>query len=463
MASSWNQLDEIHDGTEVNRGRDGAAAADGDGGGDGACGEDDLDFLFVCNFWLGVILSFPETFLNFMLTDAFEPAEMQLMWCALYSPWMAKVVFARIVDAGFAPPHAFAQAMTPLSCLMWGAMAFATSARSTVLLFVAVSFCVSFADVAIDTVMVRRSKCDENQQTVQSQSLLWRSVGCAIGAYGGGWTFQHGGRNEVLAVCIVTTMFLTTATFLLPKVRMKATPTEGRGRRRVGFVRFFVETSTDYKKALLFNALVHSVPDAMALFDYFQIEQLKFTPVMIGTLEMIGSVAMTFGAYAYHAFHARCSPRTFVMLALAMYSFETAFFPSMLIGRVNLRMGIPDGAWAITDGLFRSMGRKMLSMPMQGGILHMCSNGDESTVYALFNNVSNLSSLTASLLGSAFATALGINRDSMDALWIICVTRGACFLALVGAARCLLVGGTPKRNLGEAVANVTDDASDDAL
>ena len=58
----------------------------------------DINYLLVNNFFLGFLLTYPETFLTYVLADSFVPAVMQLVWCALYSPWMLKVIFAVIID-----------------------------------------------------------------------------------------------------------------------------------------------------------------------------------------------------------------------------------------------------------------------------------------------------------------------------------------------------------------------------
>jgi MFS family permease len=397
----------------------------------------DVRYLFVNNILLGVILSFPETFEAFMLVGAFQPAVMQYVECGLSAPWMMKVTFGWLIDKNYVPTTVYIHVMMAGAAMCWLLVSFVSDTYSIIALMVCVSFCVSFADVALDTIMVQRSNLEPEGVgiLVQSQSLLWRSVGMAIGGFAGGWTYNHGGKQEVVSVLVVIAMLFVSTSFLMLNVQTKPPQTDVENFGVVPTPRssFKSALTLDYKKAVAFTILVHSVPSCSSLFDYFQIYQLKFSPTMIGTLDMIGYVALICGASLYNSVCEKFSSQMILRVSLAVYAIETIFFPSVLITRQNVGWGLSDGIWSIGDGAFRAVGSKMLIMPIYGAILPMCKGGHEAKLYALFTNLSNLATLLSTGLGANLAQILHITKEHMDNLWIIFVIRGAIFglLAIV--------------------------------
>ena len=389
----------------------------------------DLSVLSLCNFVLGHALAFPETFFSYTLVENFSPTVVQLIYCVLYSPWIAKPLYARIMDKGKSPIEVYVQRLLPMSALIWLTVLIASDLNTTLCLFVLDAFVISFADVALDTIMVKRAKLEADEREVQSHVLIWRSVGMMVGAYSGGLVMNTFGGVAVYACCIVEAVVFCAFAYLLSDVRVGQTSSEPTGRFRDNMTR-------QLRQALMFTVLVHSVPDLSGLYDFVLIEELHFTPVVIGSLDMIGYIAMSIGAVGYNMAFKGNSNMRMVQIALIVVGLE-CIIPVAVILHWNRAIGMADITLASIDGFFRAASQRMLVMPITGAIMPYCAVGHEGTIYAMFTALSNVATIIAMGLGSAMSAAAGLERGKMDTLWILFIVRGACFIMLAPAARML--------------------------
>lgn len=388
----------------------------------------DVRYLSAFSFLFGFVLVYPETFMQYLLVSLFDPSEMQLVWCALYSPWMAKVLFAVMVDHLPSETLNYIHVCLPLTVVVWVAMGLADDARVTLGLFLLVSSCTSIVDVATDAIMVRRCRDDPSSKLVQASVMLWASMGRVTGAFGGGWSYEHGGRGEVFGVCAFVTLLAWAASYLLTNVR---------GSHRGGFEKFSVHDlgwlrNRDFLRVVLFGAALNAIPDVSGMFTYFLISVLQFPPTMMGTLDMVGSIAVVVGAWVYNRLAAAGHASAAITRgALLLFCADTLVLPMGLVLGWNQRLGIPAPAWAVAATVFGAMSRRLLSMPVAGAFLPLCPKGHEATAYAVFANACNLASLASTLLGSGIAKGVGVSKENMDPLWVMYVLRAACHLAVL--------------------------------
>lgn len=396
----------------------------------------DLVYLSTSSFFFGFLMAYPDTFLTYLLVANFEPAGMQMVWCALYAPWMAKVLYALLIDSLRMEAVTYIHCLLPVTTVLWLCIGLTNEAWVTILLYSGVSMCTAFTDVALDTIMVRRSKLARDPTVVLSRCYMWSSIGQVFGAYGGGWSFGHGGRGEVFSVCVFVTLIFWGVSYLLCNV-------EG-SRRSAGDTALRLEFSWLRSKPLLrvlaLTVAVHLVPEAYALFDYFQIKTLGFTPVVLGTLDMIGGLAVALGAVLYAKIGTKVPPFKLSACALAAVGIEAATLPVALIVRWNLILGVDDGLWASMNAFFRGVSGKMLAMPISAAYLPLCPVGREATAYAAFTNASNLASLVSSMVGSGLSLLIGVNKADLRQLWLLFVLRGICFVCLAPVAFWALKG-----------------------
>jgi hypothetical protein len=389
----------------------------------------DISVLSICNFMLGHILAFPESFFSFTLVENFEPSVVQLIYCVMYSPWICKPLYARFIDKGTLPVESYMQRILPLSALIWFVILFADNLKVTLCLFVFDAFVISFADVALDTLMVKRSKLVADEREVQSHVLIARSLGMMVGVYLGGLVMTAFGPVAVFACCIIEAMVFCAFAFLLSDVQTPAATGAPLPALRD------IMTPT-MKSALWFTFLVHMVPDLSGLYDYVLIDDLHFTPVIIGSLDMLGYVALAAGTFAYNAAFKGRSNMRIVQVALAVISIET-IMPIALVLGWNVRAGMASITLASMDGFFRSISQQLLSMPIRGAILPFCTEGNEGTVYATFTALANVSTIGAMILGSIMSEAAGLTRDDLRPLWILFVVRGILYAVMIPVARLL--------------------------
>jgi len=392
----------------------------------------DVSVLSVCNFCLGAVFAFPETFWSYTLVGNFTPTQVQLIYCGMYSPWIIKPLFARIIDRGPLACETYVQLLMPLSALVWLAILLAHDLQVTIGMYVLDQMLISFADVALDTIMVKRCKLEKDNRSVQSHVLIWRSVGMAVGAYTGGLAKSVFGDIAVYGGSIVLAILFCAMACLLGDVRMSDEVDAPCPNIRA------VWTPT-LRMALAFTFMVHIVPDIGGLFDFFLISDLKFSPIILGSLDMIGYIACIAGSLLYsQSFHGR-SNVVIIQVALAIIAVETVL-PVGLIFGWNTSMGISTTHWAGLDGFFRAVPQRLLIMPINGAILEFCAKGHEGTVYAVFTALSNVATIAATMLGALFSHFLGLSKGNMYALWILFVVRGALFALLVPFARMLPSG-----------------------
>jgi hypothetical protein len=403
----------------------------------------DVSVLSVCNFILGHALAFPETFFSYTLVENFDPSIVQLVYCVLFSPWIAKPLYAMIVDRGKAPLHTYVPRLLPISAVLWFVILIAEELNVTLCLFVLDALVIYFADVALDTIMVKRAKVrvsdavEVDEREIQSHVLIARSVGMMVGAYLGGLVMNAFGGVAVFACCIIEAALFCALGYLLSDVRMPPPTHDTKPPLR--------ELMTpQMKKALFFTILVHAVPDLSGLYDFVLIDELEFTPVIIGSLDMIGYVAMAMGAFAYNRAFRGNSNMRMVQLALVVMGIES-IIPIAVVLRWNRHIGMEDVTIASLDGFFRAASQRMLVMPITGAIMPYCTAGHDGTIYALFTALSNIASIVALMLGSIMSKIVGLSRNNMHALWILFVVRGACLLLLAPAA--VLLPDKPKTSI----------------
>jgi hypothetical protein len=389
----------------------------------------DVSILSACNFMLGHMLAFPETFFSYTLVQNFEPSLVQLIYCVMYSPWIMKPLYAVIIDRGHFAAETYIQGLLPLSAVLWMIILLTNNLNATITLFMVDALVVSFADVALDQIMVKRSKFEDDQREIQSHVLIWRSVGMMVGAYTGGIVMDSFGSVAVFACVIVSALTFCAFAQLLGDVRAHDTPVETR-------VALRDVLTPKMRGALLFTFAVNAVPDIGGLYDFFLIDELKFQPVTIGSLDMIGYIACTVGAYAYsQTFRGRSSMKM-VRAALLVIAIE-GIIPISLVLRWNVPLGISDVTPAGLDGFFRSATQRMIAMPLNGAIMPYCAPGHEGTVYALFTSLGNVATIVGMMLGSALSEMFGLSRQNMSMLWVLFVIRGVLYLALTPFAKLL--------------------------
>ena len=110
-------------------------------------------------------------------------------------------------------------------------------------------------------------------------------------------------------------------------------------------------------------------------------------------------------------------------------SFQTIFYVGIfalmflrclqlvLITRVNIKMHIPDLAFAMAEDVAFSIVGQVLIMPVCVLGARMCPRGIEGALYSTLMSVSNFGGLVASWVGAALSDAFGVTSTKFDNLW----------------------------------------------
>jgi len=104
-----------------------------------------------------------------------------------------------------------------------------------------------------------------------------------------------------------------------------------------------------------------------------------------------------------------------------------------LITRENLKLGIPDKFFIITDNIVIVTVAELTSIPLLIYASRICPKNLEGTMYAVITSVNNFGGMIGGLLGGVLTNKLGISHSGyiikldFSNLWMICVISN-CFI-----------------------------------
>jgi hypothetical protein len=173
-----------------------------------------------------------------------------------------------------------------------------------------------------------------------------------------------------------------------------------------------------WRTALFLFLSVALSPNITQVYFFFATVVLKFSPMFIATLGVVGAVTAALTTVWYQA---RLKHVTFYVIFFWSQCGVIAVnvFTLLLVTRVNLTLGIPDKAFVIGEDVAIVIVKCLQMSPIQVLCAKLCPFGAEGTMYAGFDSIIQGSFLFSGYLGGLIATQLGITGYDFSPLWIL--------------------------------------------
>ena len=393
---------------------------------------------------LGILMEFPNLALRFwfMTTLEIEVAHIGFMMSTAAIPWTLKPLYGLVSDtfpiAGLRrKPYIITCNL--LCAALWCVLSVTEQTQTTVLVcLVAIQLVTCFADVMYDAAMVALSQDEEGDQAGEFQSLCWawRSGGAFVAAGAGGVALHYTTPQTVFALQTVPPLLLVlTATLLFTEAPCRTAPVSA-----TTSLRRIVDAASlpGLWKPAVFVFVFAATPGSGTAWFYYMVNELHFSPNIMGILACIRHGSMMVGAILYRRYCRGVPFRRFfgcLVLASSMLSLT----PLVLLYHWNRAVGISDLFFVSGDDVFLAALGQVAMMPCLVLAAKLCPKGIEASLYATFVSTINVAGIVSEYLGSSLTLLIGISHadfGQMDVLILICSASSLiplCFLCFLPA------------------------------
>ena len=396
--------------------------------------------------------------LSFFMKDQLHltPADMAAMGGITTLPWVIKPLYGFLSD-GFPilgyRRRSYLVLAGLLGCVSWLALGFgAADTYSTVLAATVLgSLSVAMSDVVVDSIVVERSRGDNNNDDSKRgdlQSLSWgaSAVGGTISAYFSGSLLSTVTPQTVFLITAAFPLLISASGFLISENRVEQDIIQedviesGSGEsmeksENNGNVGIRAQLTNLYKTfknpaiylPALFVFLWQATPSADSALFFFTTNELHFQPEFLGQVRLLGSLASLAGVLTFR-YLLKDKPIKDIILWTTLLSVPLGLTQVLLTSHVNRDFGIPDKLFALTDTVVLSVLGQIAFMPTLVLAAKLCPPGVEGTLFATLMSIFNLSSTVSSELGAGLTSLLGVsesNFDNLSLLVAICAVSNA--------------------------------------
>ncbi|EKX72396.1 BT1 folate/biopterin transporter family protein [Theileria equi strain WA] len=188
-------------------------------------------------------------------------------------------------------------------------------------------------------------------------------------------------RRVFLLSAVIPSVVLVVALFVRER-QVRRPPTVGH--QVSNFVTF--TQIPEIRKPAFFLFLISVAPTSGIAMFYFMTEGLKFEPELFGRLAVIQTVASIVGIYCSSRWLKRADPRLFFMFSTLLIA-TFSFFSLVVVKRWNVKLGLPDAIFVITDNIIVELVTEIYALPIYAMVTRICPEGIESSVYSMLWSV----------------------------------------------------------------------------
>lgn len=346
----------------------------------------------------------------------FTPATYAMVASTSVIPWSIKPLWGFLIDNLNYRRLAIMGCSVGFVCC-WCTLGFAVNETPAALAAATSlsSFFLCFMDVMADADLVTRVRRESDEDVGVLQSHVWtsRAVGSLVAAIVGG----------LLARTVsVYSVFLISSVLIMPGAVGLAWAIQPRRpalcSETISKIRLLGTTLATRKiyRPCVFIFVMSAIPTCYFALVVFMQTSLHFTPMEFAYIDAASHGAHIFGA-------------TMFRKRLRHLSFQTIFYVGiftlvalrclqlLLITRTNIKMHIPDLAFAMAEDVAFSIVGQVLIMPVCVLGARLCPRGIEGALYSTLMSVSNFGGLVASWTGAALSDAFGITSTAFGDLW----------------------------------------------
>lgn len=370
--------------------------------------------------------------LQYMLKDDLDvsPSQQSILFGIVSIPWVIKPVWGFMSD-GFPifgyhrRSYLFLGAM--LSCIMWIVMTNIKTHTWASVLGILLGVEVGHAVLSTVAKALLVEHCDGRSQKytswLQTYYHAWLYAASLLFAFWGGWALQHGTKKStIFAITSVTPgLGAIVSLFVLEKIPHNLSIREQIS-RLWQVVRYPV-AGQPYAlwRPMLFMVLFSMGPNSGTAMFYFFTEELGFNPQFVASMNMISTLFALIGVLLYQKYFSTV-PHRVVLTYGMLISVSFAMLPILVVTRVNLKMGIPDQVFMLSDKAVTATVSRIAHLPVLVMGAQLCPPGIEGTLYALMMSMLNLGAMIAEHNSALAMWALGVKKGSYKNLpWLITI------------------------------------------
>jgi len=383
--------------------------------------------------------------LTYLLKDelALNPGVSESLLAVASIPWILKPLWGFMSDGcpifGYRRKSYICLAGI-LAASMWIVMATTTWTPYSV---TACMFMVSLATAFLSTVskalIVEHCEGQDQEYASFLQTYFWGCVYSVALVFGllGGYLIDHTTKEKIFALTAIPPIICAiTALFLTEEYGVPAAPIRSQLNK---VVQAFKQTNDGEGGALkfplwrpaLFMLLFSAMPNSASAMFYFFTDELGFSSEFIAIIGTISYLFSLLGIILYQRYFCQSSYRSVLFWATITFTFF-ATLPILVVTRINVKMGIPDKAFILSDNAVKGVLGELANFPLLVLASRVCPPGVEGTLYAALMSILNLGSFLSSQMGAGLTIALGISKTNLHNLpYLIAICSFAGLIPLV--------------------------------
>jgi len=406
---------------------------------------------------LGCYLSLPSLAIQYYAVNVLRigPSLMGLLTGVVMSPWFMKPLFGLVSDS--VPIYALHRKPYLVfgsagAWFVWLVLSF-PGAHSTYavpfgLLQFASNFFICVCDVMVDCTLAREARDEPASRRGRAQSMAWfmRHVGSLAGSLLGAYLVRRTDNLHLiffytscvpLVLCFASVWLYEqpsgkddlgtiVAVDSLDQVNAPASLLRRLSKARADIVHRLSATLDEQRSnptivhLAAFIFLFTATPNSSQAFFYFLVNELSFDTRVMGMLSVVGVVSAMLGLAVYRLLAPRVHMHT-LLKSSVVFGTVLGLVQLLLITRVNVRLGISDYWFSLSDDVISSFVAQLTMMPLLVIAATVCPRGDEGLLYAGLMSISNFGGAVSTWFGSLLTYATGVTATNFRHLWLLSV------------------------------------------
>jgi hypothetical protein len=377
-----------------------------------------------------------------------------------FIPWMLKPLFGLLSD--MCPILGYRRKTYLLLCglldiVSWLIMAYCVNNiwTATLALFF-VNTALAFSSVIGEAIVVELSQVDLNSTNSSntakdniSSYFILKNIGVLGSSYLKGYLVDIISLRSVFLIASMTPLLLILAGFMMYEDEITVKKDEEMKKMNTPeaenptlfkeqpidrmlhkeFLNFILQKQIFLP--LLFIVLLMSTPAYDDPLFYFLTEELHFNGNILGLMSFASAITAIIAIWTYKRFFKHVAFKKVCMTGNLLYALF-GFSASLLVSRLNTKIGISDYALAIFSSSACNMLGEFISMPILSLAAILCPKDLEATVYSVFMSAMNFGSIISWVMSSILTDVLGITtRDFTNLGKLILISNITCLIPLV--------------------------------
>eukprot|EP00250_Pteridium_aquilinum_P021228 c25062_g2_i1 orf=86-1684(-) len=164
-----------------------------------------------------------------------------------------------------------------------------------------------------------------------------------------------------------------------------------------------------------FMASYAMIPTLQGTMFFFQTQHLKVDPSVVGMAKVLGQVGLM-GGSALYSRYLKSMPLRKLLASIQILLSTCILFDIMLVKRMNVGMGIPDGVLVMGLSAYVDAINQFKVLPFMVLLGQLCPAGSEGALLAAFMSMQCLATIISGYMGVTLASMLHISSHDFSEL-----------------------------------------------